>query len=103
MENVFQQVWEALVNLVDGDMTDADLAAKLDETAEGRNLNWRASVVDFLALVGVDSSSENREALGFELGVIGTPKTAAFNEALRRALFAKIADSGGNVPASLLD
>jgi hypothetical protein len=58
-----------------------------------------------LKLIGADSSRENRDALAAELGVdvsfkSGSPEK---NEALRKALFKKVAANGGKIPASLLD
>lgn len=86
-------------------ISDVDLAAELDKLAKGGRLKWRASVVDFLALIGVNSSRENRDALSKELGVDASFKSgsAEKNEALRKALFKKIAQNGGKIPSSLLD
>jgi hypothetical protein len=86
-------------------VSDVDLTAELDKLAKGRSLEWRTSVVDFLKLVGADSSRENRDALAKELGVDDTLKSgsAEKNEALRKALFKKVAANGGKIPASVLD
>jgi hypothetical protein len=86
-------------------ISDVNLTAELDKMAGGKGLEWKTSVVDFLKLIGADSSKENRDALAKELGVDATLKSgsAEKNEALRKALFKKIAASGGKIPASLLD
>lgn len=86
-------------------LADADLTAVLSTKAEGKGLNWKTSVVDFLKLLGIDSSRENRDALAAELGVSQELKSgsAEKNEALRVAVFKKLAANGGNIPASLLD
>jgi hypothetical protein len=86
-------------------ISDVNLTAELDKLAEGKDLEWRTSVVDFLKLIGADSSRENRDALATELGVDASFKSgsAEKNEALRKALFKKIAENGGNIPKSLLD
>jgi len=86
-------------------LSDVDLTAELDKLAKGGRLKWRASVVDFLALIGVNSSRENRDALSKELGVDASLKSGSpeKNEALRKALFKKIAQNGGKIPVSLLD
>src|SRR5690349_5002563 len=86
-------------------ISDVNLTAELDKMAGGRGLEWKTSVVDFLKLIGADSSKTNRDALAKELGVDSTLKSgsAEKNEALRKALFKKIAASGGKIPASLLD
>lgn len=86
-------------------LSDVNLTAELDRLAKGKNLNWKTSVVDFLKLIGADSSRKNRDALAKELGVDPSFRSgsAEKNEALRKALFKKIAENGGNIPASLLD
>jgi hypothetical protein len=86
-------------------VSDVDLTAELDKLAKGRSLEWKTSVVDFLKLIGADSSKTNRDALAKELGVDASLESgsAEKNEALRKALFKKIAASGGKIPASILD
>jgi hypothetical protein len=86
-------------------LSDADLTAELEKKAEGTGLNWKSSVVDFLTLLGINSSRKNRDALAAELGVSQELKSgsAAKNEALRVAVFKKLAENGGNIPKSLLD
>lgn len=87
------------------DMSDADMMAVLEKKAEGTGLKWKESVVDFLTLLEIDSSLENRTELAKELNVPNEFKIgdAAGNEALRVAVFKKIAENGGNVPADLRD
>jgi hypothetical protein len=86
-------------------VSDVDLTAELDKLAKGRSLEWKTSVVDFLKLIGADSSKKNRDALAKELGVDDSLKSgsAEKNEALRKALFKKVAANGGKIPASVLD
>ena len=86
-------------------ISDVNLTAELDKLAGGKGLEWKTSVVDFLKLIGADSSRDNRDALAKELGVDASFKSgsAEKNEALRKALFKKIAANGGNIPASVLD
>jgi hypothetical protein len=86
-------------------ISDVNLTAELDKLAGGKGLEWRTSVVDFLKLIGADSSRENRDALAKELGVDASFKSGSTekNEALRKALFKKIAENGGKIPGSLLD
>ena len=85
-------------------ISDVNLTAELDKLA-GKGLEWRTSVVDFLKLIGANSSRENRDSLAKELGVDASFKSgsAEKNEALRKALFKKIAENGGKIPGSLLD
>jgi hypothetical protein len=86
-------------------ISDVNLTAELDKLAGGKGLEWKTSVVDFLKLIGADSSKTNRDALAKELGVDASLESgsAEKNEALRKALFKKIAASGGKIPASILD
>lgn len=53
------------------DLSPDEVARRLDKLAEGRDLNWRGSVVDLLALVHLDSSMAARGRLARELGYVG--------------------------------
>jgi hypothetical protein len=103
---MFKDILDKVSNLIGGKaISDADLMAELDKKAEGKGLNWKTSVVDFLTLLEIDSSRQNRDALAAELGVSpelqsGSP---AKNEALRVAVFKKLAENGGKIPGSLMD
>jgi len=105
--DIIAKILAKVKDLVPGanSISDVNLTAELDKMAGGRGLEWKTSVVDFLKLIGADSSKTNRDALAKELGVDATLKSgsAEKNEALRKALFKKIAASGGKIPASLLD
>ena len=105
--NIVDKILGKIKGLVPGanTLSDVNLAAELDKLAEGTGLEWKTSVVDFLKLIGADSSRENRDALAKELGVDASFKSgsAEKNEALRKALFKKIAENGGRIPGSLLD
>lgn len=105
--DIINKILGKIKGLVPGANTisDVNLAAELDKLAKGSGLQWKTSVVDFLALIGANSSRENRDALATELGVDPSFKSgsAEKNEALRKSLFKKIAENGGNIPASLLD
>jgi len=105
--DILDKILGKIKSLVPGakSLSDVDLTAELDKLAEGKGLQWRVSVVDFLKVIGADSSRENRDALAKELGVDPSLKSgsAEKNEALRKALFKKIAQNGGKIPASLLD
>ncbi len=104
--DIFDKIVGKIKSLVPGANTisDVNLTAEFDKLA-GKRLEWRTSVVDFLKMIGADSSRANRDALANELGVDASFKSgsAEKNEALRKALFKKIAANGGNIPASLLD
>lgn len=64
--------------------------------------NYRASIVDLLKLLDLDSSLAARKSLAEELGVReGADGSAEQNIALHRAVMAKLAANGGIVPDSL--
>jgi hypothetical protein len=105
--DIFNKILDKVKGVVPGanTLSDVDLTVELDKLAKGRGLNWKVSVVDFLKLIGANSSRENRDALATELGVDASLESgsAQKNETLRKALFKKIAENGGKIPASLLD
>ena len=77
----------------------ADLAE-----AKGGGGNWRTSIVDLLKLLDIDSSLASRKELAEELGVrAGDHGSAEQNIALSKAVWRKLAENGGKVPASLKD
>ncbi|MBC7878045.1 MAG: DUF3597 family protein [Anaerolineales bacterium] len=105
--DIFAKILAKVKSLVPGAnaISDVNLTAELDKLAGGKGLKWKTSVVDFLKLIGANSSRENRDALAKELGVDASLKSGSpeKNEALRKALFKKVAAHGGNIPASVLD
>ena len=105
--DIFSKIFNKVKDLVPGanNLSDVNLVVELDKLAKGRKLNWKTSVVDFLKLIGANSSKGNRDALAKELGVDANLKSgsAEMNESLRKALFKKIAENGGKIPGSLLD
>ncbi len=83
-----------------------DVEAILVEMAEekGGGGNWRTSIVDLLKLLDLDSSLAARKELAEELGVhAGEHGSAEQNIALSKAVWKKLAENGGQVPASLRD
>ena len=81
-----------------------DVEAVLNELAakNPQKLNWHQSIVDLMKLLGLDPSLQNRTALAKELGYGGdTSDSAAMNIWLHNQVMAKLAASGGKVPASL--
>ncbi|WP_426022832.1 DUF3597 domain-containing protein [Brevundimonas sp. PWP3-1b1] len=83
-----------------------DVEQVLSQMAEmkGGGGNWRTSIVDLLKLLGLDSSLAARKDLAEELGVHAGPHgSAEQNIALSGAVWAKLAENGGQVPASLRD
>jgi hypothetical protein len=84
-----------------------DVVAQLDQRADAnpQKLNWRTSIVDLLKLLDIDSSLAARKDLASELGcpadLMGD--SAKMNIWLHKAVLARIAANGGNVPQDLLD
>ncbi|MBR7621010.1 DUF3597 domain-containing protein [Phenylobacterium sp. 20VBR1] len=71
---------------------------------KGGGGNWRTSIVDLLKMLDLDSSLDARKELGQELGVhAGADGSAEQNIALQKAVWKKLAENGGKVPASLQD
>lgn len=82
---------------------EAILAKRAQTKADGGG-NYKTSIVDLLKLLDIDPSLDNRKELAEELGVNAGPHgSAEQNIALSRAVWAKIAENGGVVPASLRD
>jgi hypothetical protein len=85
-------------------LVDMEAIMKEYESKSDQKLNWRTSIVDLLKLLDIDSSLENRKELAKELGYTGsTSDSAAMNIWLHKQVMRKLSESGGNVPASLLD
>jgi len=82
-----------------------DVEAILTQKAQayGKPSNWRTSIVDLLALLGLDSSLAARKELANELGIhAGADGSAEENIALHKAVMQKLAENGGKVPADML-
>jgi len=83
-----------------------DVEAMLEAKAKtySHPVNWRTSIVDLMALVGIDNSLSERRALARELGYTGDMNdTAPMNIWLHKQVMRKLAENGGKVPAELLD
>jgi hypothetical protein len=84
-----------------------DVVTLLEQRAAAnpQKLNWRTSIVDLLKLLDIDSSYSARKELAAELGC--PPElmddSARMNVWLHKAVLARVAANGGNVPAELLD
>ncbi|TWO69808.1 DUF3597 domain-containing protein [Caenimonas sedimenti] len=86
-------------------MKEVDVVAQLDAkaAANSQKLNWKTSIVDLLKLLDLDSSLAARKELAGELNVrAGADGSAEQNMALHKAVLAKLAANGGNVPKELL-
>ena len=87
-------------------MAMVDVVSKLDKMASGSpGLDWKVSIVDMLKLLGMDSSLNARKELATELGCpadLMGGDYSKMNVWLHQTVLQKIADNGGNIPASLL-
>jgi len=86
-------------------MAEVDVVSQLESkaAANSQKLNWKTSIVDLLKLLDLDSSLAARKELATELNVhAGADGSAEQNMALHKAVLAKIAANGGNVPKELL-
>ncbi|MDR1709636.1 MAG: DUF3597 domain-containing protein [Candidatus Accumulibacter sp.] len=82
-----------------------DVVAQLEKkaAASAQKLNWKTSIVDLLKLLDLDSSLAARKELAADVGIKGDfSGTAEQNIALHKAVLAKLAENGGNIPAELL-
>lgn len=85
-------------------LKDVDVEQNLTAMAQGKDLNWRTSIVDLMTLLGIDSSLDNRKELARELGYTGDLNgSAEMNIWLHKATMKELAANGGKVPAELLD
>jgi hypothetical protein len=85
-------------------VSEVDVEQTLAAMAQGKDLNWRTSIVDLMKLIGVDSSLDNRKELARELGYTGDlDGSAEMNIWLHKATMRELAANGGKVPAELLD
>lgn len=82
-----------------------DVVSKLDKLAGSNSgLDWKVSIVDLLKLLKIDSSLAARKELATELSCPADlmSDSAKMNTWLHKTVLQKIAENGGNIPASLL-
>jgi hypothetical protein len=88
-------------------ISEVDVVSKLEELAasHAEKLNWKVSIVDFLKLLGLESSLTARKELAQELGCPAEKMgdSAQMNVWLHKAVLQKLAHNGGNIPPDLLD
>lgn len=87
-------------------VSEVDVIANLEaiDASDGRNLNWRTSIVDLMKMLGMESSLQERKELAEELGYTGAQDGSAdMNIWLHKAVMRELAKNGGKVPAELLD
>jgi len=87
-------------------MPTVDVVGKLTAMAAAnpQKLDWRESIVDLLKLLGLDSGLDARKKLAAELGCPADKMgdSAQMNIWLHKAVLAKLAANGGNIPKELL-
>ncbi len=88
-----------------GEAVAVDVVAVLTGKAADNpeELDWKTSIVDLMKLLDLDSSYAHRKELAGEMGIDGYHGTEEQNIALHKAVLAKLAANGGNIPADLLD
>lgn len=82
-----------------------DVEAVLERMASTypHQVNWRYSIVDLMAMLGMDNSLSQRKELAQELGYTGDMNdSATMNTWLHKQVMKKLAENGGQVPADLL-
>lgn len=88
------------------EMPMVDVVAKLDALAKASSiqLNWKVSINDLMALLGMDHSAAAIKELAVELGCPESALSDSYkrNVWTHKTLLKKIAENGGNIPQSLL-
>lgn len=87
-------------------VSEVDVVANLEaiDASDGRDLNWRSSIVDLMKMLGMDASLQERKDLAMELGYTeALDGSADMNIWLHKAVMRELAKNGGKVPAELLD
>ncbi len=84
-------------------ISEVDVEARLAARAEGKDLNWRTSIVDLMKLLDIDPSYANRKDLAEEMGRTDYEGSAEDNIWLHKQVMRALAANGGKVPASLTD
>ena len=85
-------------------ISQADAEALLTAIAANYShpVNWKSSIVDLMAILGIDNSLAQRKALAKELGYTGDMNdSATMNVWLHKQVMTKLEENGGYVPADL--
>ncbi len=88
------------------EMPMVDVVSKLDSLAKANpmQLDWKVSINDLMALLGMDHSPDAIKELAVELGCPEPDLSDSYkrNVWTHKALLKKIAENGGNIPQNLL-
>jgi hypothetical protein len=83
-----------------------DVVSKLDSLAKASpiQLDWKVSINDLMALLGMDHSPDAIKELAIELGCPEPDLSDSYkrNVWTHKTLLQKIAENGGNIPQNLL-
>jgi hypothetical protein len=84
-----------------------DVVSKLDGLAKASpvKLDWKVSINDLMALLGMDHSPDDIKALAVELGCPEAQMGDSYSRNVwtHKELLKRIAENGGNIPQNLLD
>lgn len=82
--------------------TDAEALLTAIAANYSHAVNWRTSIVDLMAILGIDNSLAQRKTLAKELGYTGDMNdSATMNVWLHEQVMNKLEENGGYVPADL--
>lgn len=86
-------------------MSEVDVVKHLESISKDAGLDWKVSIVDLLKLLKLDSSHAARTELAKELGCPDDlmKDSAKMNTWLHKEVLKKIAENGGNIPASMMN
>ena len=89
------------------EMAMVDVVSHLDNLAKASpiKLNWKQSINDLMALLGLDHSPQAIKDLAVELGCPEKEMADSYSRNVwtHQTLLKKIAENGGNIPPNLLD
>ena len=84
-----------------------DVVSKLDALAKksAMQLDWKVSINDLMALLGMKHTAADIKELAVELGCPASEMEDSYkrNVWTHKMLLKKISENGGNIPANLLD
>jgi hypothetical protein len=87
-------------------VSEVDVVSQLNALSEehSEDLDWKASIVDLMKLLGLDSSYSHRKELARELNCPEEymSDSAKMNVWLHKQVMVKLAENGGNIPQDLL-
>jgi hypothetical protein len=105
--SVAQAAANAAAAVKPAEMPMVDVTAKLDTLAKASpiQLNWRQSINDLMALLGIPHTPQDIKDLAVELGCPEKEMADSYSRNVwtHKALIKAISENGGSVPKELLD